>query len=200
MGLAFPTPYGGHVRARIAVTEEVIGGTVGAMPRPPETVVAGIEAVVEHDTTVGCAVETFGCNSAGIALTIGTSYEHATMSGCTGDAVRCNSVAIQEVAGGMPRPPEVRATPTIDQAEEHLVVACDVIDSGWEASRAPENLDVAMPRPPVVITITNGAFAAVAAVEVEAASGMPRPPEAAGADGNESSKEGRSAGYFIGTT
>ena len=74
----------------------------------------------------------------------------------------------------------MRATPTIDQAEEHLVVACDVIDSGLEISSAAENPVGAMPRPPVVVLTTNGTCAADGAVAAEVAGGMPRLPGAVG--------------------
>ena len=57
-----------------------------------------------------------------------------------------------------------------------------------------------MPRPPVIGTIAKGACADDGAVEAEVAGGMPRPLEAAGADGDENSEEGRYIGYFTGAT
>ena len=92
-GLAVADTTGGQFgRDRVAVEERV-----GGMPRPPE-----------HLTG-----KTGGCFDAG-----GGTDEHSTKFGCKSEAIGCSNVcevidgsivAIEEVKGGLPRPPELAA-------------------------------------------------------------------------------------------
>ena len=114
---ALLTAHGGHVKARIAAIEEVVGGIAGAEVsgdrlRPPEA-----------DAAVG----NIGCDRTEVEGMIGGMPRPpedvvAAGVGCKpcggGDAVGCNSVGCEEAFGGLPRSLEVALVARVECEHE----------------------------------------------------------------------------------
>ena len=113
--LAFPTHHAGHVKARIAAIEEVVGVNSACVDK----VSGSMPMLPDADAAVG----TVGCDQAEVEGMIGRRPRPleagvAVGADCkfydSGDAVGCSSVGCEEVLGGLPRPLEVALADKVD--------------------------------------------------------------------------------------